>query len=113
MKPSAASSKLPAVLIVSSAKNRIFDNLPLLSAVTEKNIALCAIDIRGLGQATPRLHCSGPLFYGHGEDMAYSLVSLAAGIPLTGQRTWDILCYFRARADVDASRIGLAAARRG
>jgi cephalosporin-C deacetylase-like acetyl esterase len=110
LKPSAGSSKLPVVLMVSSGKNRIFDNLPLLSSVTQKNIALCAIDVRALGQATPRLPSSGPLFYGHGVDMAYSLVSLTAGIPLTGQRTWDILCcldYLHARPDVSASRIGL------
>ncbi|HEY3936075.1 MAG TPA: acetylxylan esterase [Bryobacteraceae bacterium] len=110
LKPSAASSKLPVVLMVSNGKNRIFDNPPLLSSVTQKNIALCAIDIRALGQATPRLPSSGPLFYGHGVDMAYSLVSLTAGIPLTGQRTWDILCcldYLHARPDVGASRIGL------
>lgn len=110
VKPSASSSKLPVVLTVSSSKDRIFNDLPVLSAVTQHNIALCAIDIRGLGQATPRLPSSGPLFYAHGVDMAYSLVSLAAGIPFTGQRTFDILCcldYLLGRKDVDSSRIGL------
>ncbi|HCC58283.1 MAG TPA: hypothetical protein DEQ47_13700, partial [Solibacterales bacterium] len=110
LKPSRGSSRLPAVLIVSGSKDRIFENQQLLATIKLKNIALCAIDIRGLGQATPRLPSSGPLFYGHGVDMAYSLVSLAAGIPLTGQRTRDILCcldYLHARPDVDPLRIGL------
>jgi cephalosporin-C deacetylase-like acetyl esterase len=110
LKPARAAAKLPVVLIVSNAKNRIFDNLPLLSALTQKNFAVCAIDLRAMGQATPRLPSSGPLFYGHGIDMAYSLISLAAGLPLTGQRTRDILCcldYLHTRPDVDSSRIGL------
>jgi len=110
LKPAGASSKLPVILIVSNAKNRIFDNLPLLADVTQKNIAVCAIDIRAMGQSTPRLPSSGPLFYGHGVDMAYSLVSITAGLPLTGQRTRDILCcldYLHTRPDVDSSRIGL------
>jgi cephalosporin-C deacetylase-like acetyl esterase len=110
LKPSGASSKLPVVLVVSNSKNHIFDDTSLLTGAIRKNIALCAIDTRALGQAMPRLPSSGPLFYGHGVDMAYSLVSLAAGIPLTGQRTWDILCcldYLNVRPDVDSSRIGL------
>jgi cephalosporin-C deacetylase-like acetyl esterase len=110
LKPAGASQKLAVVVIVANAKNRIFDNLPLLAAVAQKKIAICAIDIRALGQSTPRLPSSGPLFYGHGVDMAYSLVSLTAGLPLTGQRTRDILCcldYLHTRPDVDGSRIGL------
>jgi pimeloyl-ACP methyl ester carboxylesterase len=110
LKPAHDTAKLPVVLVVSNAKNRIFDNLPLLSALTQKNFAVCAIDLRAMGQATPRLPSSGPLFYGHGIDMAYSLISLAAGLPLTGQRTRDILCcldYLHTRPDVDPSRIGL------
>jgi pimeloyl-ACP methyl ester carboxylesterase len=99
------------VLIVSNAKNRIFDDLPLLAGIAQKNFAVCAVDLRAMGQSTPRLPSSGPLFYGHGVDMAYSLVSLTAGLPLTGQRTRDILCaidYLHTRPDVETSRIGLA-----
>jgi cephalosporin-C deacetylase-like acetyl esterase len=111
LKPAGGSTKLPVVLIVSNAKNRIFNNGPLLADVTQKNIAICAIDIRALGQSTPRLPSSGPLFYGHAMDMAYSLVSLTAGLPLTGQRVRDILCcldYLHTRPDVDSARIGLS-----
>jgi hypothetical protein len=111
LKPSSAKGKLPvAVILSSSGKNRIFDDLHLLAAVNELNIALCAIDPRASGQATPRLPSSGPLFYGHGVDMAYSLVSLTAGFPLIGQRVSDVLCcldYLQARADVDALRIAI------
>jgi hypothetical protein len=111
LKPAQETAKLPVVVIVSNVKNRLFNNLPLLSAITQKNFAVCAIDLRAMGQSTPRLPSSGPLFYGHGIDMAYSLVSLAAGLPLTGQRTRDILCsieYLHTRPDVDTSRIGVA-----
>lgn len=111
VKPAHAAAKLPVVLIVSNAKNRIFDNLPLLAGIAQKNFAVCAVDLRAMGQSTPRLPSSGPLFYGHGVDMAYSLVSLTAGLPLTGQRTQDILCaidYLHTRPDVETSRIGLA-----
>jgi len=111
LKPSSVKSKLAvAVILSSSGKNRIFDDLHLLAAVNELNIALCAIDPRASGQAMPRLPSSGPQFYGHGVDMAYSLISLTAGRPLTGQRVSDVLCcldYLHARADVDASRIGI------
>jgi pimeloyl-ACP methyl ester carboxylesterase len=111
LKPAHATAKLPVVLIVSNAKNRIFDNLPLLAGIAQKKFAVCAVDLRAMGQSTPRLPSSGPLFYGHGVDMAYSLVSLTAGLPLTGQRTRDILCaidYLQTRPDVETSRIGLA-----
>lgn len=111
VKPSAATSRLPVVVILSSAgKNRLFDDLTLLSEVTQQNIALCAIDTRATGQGTPRLPASGPLFYSRFVAMAYSLVSLAAGAPLIGQRVADLLCgieYLSTRDDVDPSRIGL------
>jgi cephalosporin-C deacetylase-like acetyl esterase len=111
LKPAHATGRLPVVLIVSNAKNRIFDDLPLLAGIAQKTFAVCAVDLRAMGQSTPRLPSSGPLFYGHGVDMAYSLVSLTAGLPLTGQRTRDILCaidYLHTRPDVETSRIGLA-----
>jgi cephalosporin-C deacetylase-like acetyl esterase len=111
LKPSAATAKLPvAVLLLNAGKNRLFDDLNLLGEITSQNVAVCAIDTRAMGQATPRLPNSGPLFYSHAERMAYALVSLAAGSPLIGQRVWDVLCclnYVAARPDVDQSRIGL------
>lgn len=113
LKPAAASGKLPVAVILSrSGKNRLFDEVAVLDAVTKQNIALCAIDPRATGQATPRLPSSGPLFYGRAVPMAYTLVSLAAGQPLLGQRVADILCcmnYLAARPDVDLSRIGITA----
>jgi cephalosporin-C deacetylase-like acetyl esterase len=99
-----------AVMLLSSGKNRLFDNLGLLAEVTQGNIALCAIDTRASGQATPRLPSAGPLFYGRAVEMAYSLVSLTAGAPLVGHRVWDFLrCldYLETREDVDHSRIGV------
>lgn len=103
-----------AIVLLSSAKNHIFDfdKGDLLDAASKQNLALCAIDVRGLGQGSPRLPSSGPSFYGHGMDMAYSYVCLAAGSPIAGQRVWDALrCvdYLQTRNDVDTSRIGIFA----
>jgi cephalosporin-C deacetylase-like acetyl esterase len=113
LKPVSGGPRFGVVVLLSDAKNRVFDDLDLLADITKQNMALCAIDTRGLGQATPRLPSSGPLFYGHGHsvEMAYSLVSLTAGSPLIGQRVWDFLrCldYLDSRPDVNASRIAVA-----
>jgi cephalosporin-C deacetylase-like acetyl esterase len=111
VKPAAETARLPVVVILSPAgKNRLFDEVTLLNEVTRQNIAICAIDTRGMGQATPRYPSSGPLFYSRSTAMAYSLVSLAAGVPLIGQRVTDLLCcvdYLSGRDDVNTSHIGL------
>lgn len=111
LKPSGGGSKFGVVVILSSSgKDHLFDDLGLLSEVTQGNVALCAIDTRASGQLTPRMPSAGPLFYSYGVEMAYSLVSLVAGTPLIGQRVWDILrCldYLGTRPDVDSSRIGV------
>lgn len=111
VKPIAATAKIPVVVVLSpGGKNRLFYELPLLDRVAQQNIALCAIDTRGMGQTTPRLPSSGPLFYSRSTAMAYSLVSLAAGVPLVGQRVTDVLSsieYLTQRDDVDATRISL------
>lgn len=110
LKPPGAASKLPVVLFLSGAKNRIFDELGLLRNVMDQKIALCAIDCRASGSATPRMPSEGPLFYGHGVDLGYWTNCLTAGQPLAGQRVWDALCcidYLQSRSDVDSSRIGV------
>jgi cephalosporin-C deacetylase-like acetyl esterase len=111
LKPAKGGPKFGVVvMLLSSGKNHLFDELDLLGEVTQGNIALCAIDTRASGQATPRLPSAGPLFYGRAVDMAYSLVSLTGGAPLVGHRVWDFLrCldYLDGRDDVDRSRIGV------
>ena len=112
LKPASASGKLKVVIVLASGgKNRLFTDAGLLSAVTaENNLALCAIDMRASGEATPRFPSAGPLFYGHDLEMAYALVSDAVGAPLMGQRVWDFLrCldYLASRDDVDTAQIGL------
>jgi cephalosporin-C deacetylase-like acetyl esterase len=111
LKPAAGGPKFGVVvMLLSSGKNRLFDDLDLLAEVTQRNLALCAIDTRASGQAMPRLPSAGPLFYGRAVEMAYSLVSLTAGTSLVGHRVWDFLrCldYLGDRPDVDDSRIGV------
>lgn len=112
IRPKPTLSKLPAVMYVSNRKDTIFSDVQLIRLVTEKHVAVCAIELRGLGRCTPRSPSAGPLFYAHGVDLAYSLICLVAGIPLAGQRTSDILLgleYLMTCADVDTSRVGLFA----
>ncbi|HZQ51227.1 MAG TPA: acetylxylan esterase [Bryobacteraceae bacterium] len=110
LKPPGAASKLPVVLVLSTSKNRIVDDLGLLRSVIDQKIALCAIDSRASGSATPRMPSEGPLFYGHGVELGYWTNCLTAGQPLAGQRVWDALCcidYLQSRSDIDSSRIGV------
>jgi hypothetical protein len=111
LKPSSGGSRRGVVVILSSSgKNRLFNDQGLLAVVNKLNIALCSIDLRAAGEATPRLPPSGPLFYGHEIEMAYSLVSFAAGIPLIGQRVSDFLAcldYLEKRSDVDPSHMSV------
>lgn len=111
LKPPGAASKLPVALVLSSSKNRIVDDLGLLQSVIDQKIALCAIDTRGSGSATPRMPSEGPLFYGHGVELGYWTNCLTAGQPLAGQRVWDALCcieYLHSRPDIDSSRIAVS-----
>ena len=112
LKPSAATGKLKVVVVLSSGgKNHLFTDPGLLSAATASSgAAICAIDVRASGQATPRFPSAGPLFYGHDLEMAYALVSDTVGAPLMGQRVWDFLrCldYLASRDDVDMAQIGV------
>jgi hypothetical protein len=111
LKPSATTSGLPVVLAVQDhGKDELFDQWPLVEGLAHLGIAICSIDLRTLGVTGPRLPSEGPLFYGHGVDLAYALVNLSLGSPVIGQQTWDLLrCldYLEGRADVDRTRIGI------
>ncbi len=112
LKPESSSGRHRVVVVLSSGgKNRLFSDRTLLADVTASNdTAICAIDPRAMGQATPRFPSAGPLFYGHDLGMAYALVSDTLGAPLIGQRVWDLLrCldYLATRDDVATDRIGV------
>jgi cephalosporin-C deacetylase-like acetyl esterase len=111
LKPASAQGKLGVVVLLSpSGTKPVFGDQELITTISDLHIAVCAIDLRGSGQATPRFPSSGPQFYSHGTEIAYSPVSLTAGIPMIGQRVQDLLAcldYLETRSDVDASRIAV------
>jgi hypothetical protein len=91
-------------------KDGLFEDWSLIQKLTRAGVAICSIDLRTNGVTTPRLPSQGPLFYGHGVELAYSLVNLSIGSPILGQQTHDLLRgldYLRGRKDVDQSRIGI------
>jgi len=111
IKPSATGSAFPVVLISEDrGKDGLFEAWPLVQKLTRAGFAIFSIDLRTNGATRPRFPSAGPLFYGHGVELAYSLVNLSLGSPLIGQQTWDLLRgldYLEGRRDVDRSRIGV------
>ena len=108
-------SDLPVVLMTDDqGKNGIFEQWPLAQKLTRAGFAICSIDVRTNGATKPRFPATGPLFYEHGVELAYSLVNLSLGAPILGQQTWDVLRgldYLEGREDVNHARIGVLASR--
>lgn len=111
IKPKTATSKTPIVVMAfAHGRDTIFESWPLVEAIASAGVSICSIDVRTCGVTRPRLPASGPLFYGYGVELAYSIVNLSAGSPIIGQQTWDLLrCldYLESRTDVDAAHIGV------
>lgn len=109
--PSATGSAFPVVLMTEDrGKDGLFEHWPLVQRFTSAGFAIFSIDLRTNGATKPRFPSAGPLFYGHGVELAYSLVNLSLGSPIIGQQTWDLLrglAYLEGRRDVDRSRIGV------
>jgi cephalosporin-C deacetylase-like acetyl esterase len=113
LKPSDGKFNFPvAVVVDDSGKDGIFDRWRLIEKLTGLGVAVCSVDLRTYGVTKPRLPSAGPLFYGYGVELAYSLVNLSLGSPILGQQTRDLLrCvdFLRSRPDVDKSHIGVVA----
>ncbi len=117
LKPSTGKSSFPvAVIIDGRGKDRVFDRWPLIEKLTQSEVAVCTVDLRTCAITRPRLPSAGPLFYGYGVELAYSLVNLSLGSPIIGQQTFDLLrCldFLQARHDVDGAHIGVFATGTG
>jgi len=112
IKPSGHPGPLPTVVYISEhGKNHVVAEPNDISALVPKGVAICAIDLRGLGISSPRSPKAGPLFYrGEHAQSGYAWAGLTIGKPVLGQRVWDVLrCldYLETRSDVDQSRINL------
>ena len=80
-----------------------------ISRLVRQGVAVCALDLRGLGVSTPHHPSAGPLFY---QDVRlperYAWACLSLGKSLVGQRVWDFLrCldYLQTRREVDHEQI--------
>jgi hypothetical protein len=111
VKPTGGSGKMPVVVMLDDrGKNDALDQFELIEQLAASGIATCSVDLRTTGATLPRLPAEGPAFYGRAVDLAYSTVSLIAGLPIVGQQTWDLLAcinYLSGRQDVDAGRIAV------
>lgn len=110
LKPAKGGPSFPTVVFVSEGgKNHILYETSEISRLVRNGVAVCAIDLRGLGVSTPHYPSAGPLYY---QDVAlherYAWACFGLGKPLLGQRVWDFLrCldYLESRRDVDRARI--------
>jgi cephalosporin-C deacetylase-like acetyl esterase len=100
----------PCVLFVSDglADEAVAEPSPLDEILSQGN-AICAINLRGITLSTPRPPSGGPVFY-RGMELKerFAWTNLVLGIPVIGQRVWDILrCldYLKTRQDVEGSQI--------
>jgi cephalosporin-C deacetylase-like acetyl esterase len=110
LRPGTGGPAFPTVIFVSEGgKNHILYETSDISRLVRKGVAVCAIDLRGLGVSAPHDPPAGPVFYRDvpvGERYAWTCFCL--GKPLVGQRVWDLvrcLDYLQTRRDVDQSRI--------
>lgn len=111
LRPATGGPQFPTVIYASEGggRNQVVHEPSEISELVGKGFAVCAIDLRGLGQSTVRLPAAGPVYYLDGNlRERYAWTSFVLGKPVIGQRVWDLLrCldYLRARRDVDQSRI--------
>jgi dienelactone hydrolase len=110
LRPAKGGPRFPTVVFVSEGgKNHILYETSGISRLVQKGVAVCAIDLRGLGVSTPHSPSAGPDFYG-GMPLRerYAWACFGLGKPVLGQRVWDLLrCldYLESRRDVDHSLI--------
>jgi cephalosporin-C deacetylase-like acetyl esterase len=112
IRPSGERRALPTILHVSDrGKDDIVRESNTVESLVRQGYALCAINLRGVGNSAPRYPSAGPLFYRweHLDD-GYAWASLTLGRPVLGQRVWDLLrCldYLETRPDVDHAQVHL------
>jgi hypothetical protein len=110
LKPAHGGTPFPTILYASEGdRNQVLDERSEIAALVGKGFALCAVDLRNLGDCIPRYPAAGPHFYGpQNLQEFYPWACFCLGKPLLGQRVWDFLRsldYLQSRADVDHGRI--------
>jgi hypothetical protein len=103
----------PLLVVLEPAGRPLWPENELYDQLASQGCAVCAADIRGIGDMTPEFGRASARYAGshHAEeDWAWS--SLILGKPLLGQRVTDLLSVvfaLRARADLRGRRIVVAA----
>lgn len=117
LRPAKGGTSFPTIVYVTEEGcNSALEETAEVGNFVRKGFAVCAVDLRGLGESTPRYPSAGPLFYrGEHFQEGYAWACFALGKPVLGQRVWDFvrcLDYLQTRRDVDQSRI-LAVGEKG
>ena len=109
LRPAKGDGPFPTILVSSEVGARRFAyETSEVGDLARKGFAVCAVDLRGLGDSRPHYPTTGPAFYHGGFREGYPWACFTLGKPVLGQRVWDFLrCldYLQSRSDVDKDRI--------
>jgi cephalosporin-C deacetylase-like acetyl esterase len=101
-------SFLTVIYVSEESRGQIVYEMSDVAALVEDGFAVCGVDLRGLGDSTPRYPAGSPIFYRDQLADGYPWACFTLGKPLLGQRVWDLLRsldYLRTRSDVDQNHI--------
>ena len=105
--------KRPLILLLDPAGRGQWQEDSLYDDLASSGFAVCALDLRGIGDLTPEYGRGSARYNGtHNSEQHYAWSSLILGKPLLGQRVTDIIAAvkgLRARPDMAGRRIVLAA----
>lgn len=111
VKPVSNGTQHPTILyLADDSGNGIVEEPGSMDRLLAAGYAICAITPRGLGLTRPRMPKGGPNYYAGSVslDERFSWLCLTLGLPVVGQRVWDVLRsidYLAGRADVDQSQM--------
>lgn len=109
--PHTKRGRLPVLLYLSHDKSEVVGETSEMQTFARSGLAVCAVDLRGFGAASPRFPLAARNLYNHAGailETSYATASLVLGKPVLGQRTWDFvrcLDYLETRSDIDMDRL--------
>jgi cephalosporin-C deacetylase-like acetyl esterase len=111
--PRADVRRRPLILLLDPAGRGQWQEDSLYDNLASSGFAVCALDLRGIGDLTPEYGRGSARYNGtHNTEQHYAWSSLILGKPLLGQRVTDIIAAvkgLRARPDMAGRKIVLAA----
>jgi hypothetical protein len=102
----------PAIIILDpKGRNSAWREGELCQALAAQGFAVCAGDVRGIGDLAPQFSSGAPAYArSHQASENYAWSSLILGRPLAGQRVTDILALVHAVRQLEARRSIVVAA---